>query len=154
MDSTRDTSNALEPLQIYSAMRGQIEHEDNLINARIIWMVIAQSFLFSSFATALNSPAPPSDQFFPALHNWLLWLIPGIGVSLSLLVGISIAASLRRLEELRLMFTRYRGPQEQAQFPPIESTTMADSLGPLPPILIPCLFIASWTALLLRHAFE
>ena len=56
------TSNVLEPLQIYSAMRGQIEHEDNLINARIIW--------------------------------------------------------------------------------------------PLPPILIPCLFIASWTALLLRHAFE
>src|SRR3954454_204549 len=119
MDSPRDKCDVLEPLQMYSAMRGQVEHEDNLINARIIWMVIAQSFLFTSFATALNSPARPPDQFFPALHNWLLWLVPGIGVALSLLVGISVRTSLRRLRELRAMFSKYRGPNEQAQFPPI-----------------------------------
>jgi hypothetical protein len=154
MGDNHDDPHALEGLQIYSVIRAQIEHEDNLINARVIWMVISQSFLFTSFATALNSPAKTEDQFFPKLHTWLLWLVPGVGIALSCLVGISILSSLHRLRATRDFFAHYPTDKRNDRFPPIESTTLHDSIGPVPPVTIPVVFILAWGALLLQHAFE
>ena len=34
----------------YKLIRGQIEHEDNLIGTRLNWFMASQSFLFSAYA--------------------------------------------------------------------------------------------------------
>ncbi len=50
--SFNDECNANE---FYHMSRGLIEHEDDLINQRVTWNLVAQGFLFVAFATIFSS---------------------------------------------------------------------------------------------------
>jgi hypothetical protein len=43
--------------QCYELYRGQIQHEDMLLNQRVTWIVTSQAFLLGTYVFLLNSPA-------------------------------------------------------------------------------------------------
>ena len=40
----------------YRLIRSQIEHEDELVNLRVVWQLLVQSFFFSAYAMLLDAP--------------------------------------------------------------------------------------------------
>ena len=46
MESPTDIKDILPSTEIYKTTRGQIEHFENAINVRVIWLSIGQSFFF------------------------------------------------------------------------------------------------------------
>jgi hypothetical protein len=52
----------------YTFLSEEMRHEDNLINARIPWLVNSQSFLFGAFATTLNGGAQPKFPIYAKLN--------------------------------------------------------------------------------------
>jgi hypothetical protein len=49
--------------QYYDRIRSQIEHEDELINLRVVWQLLAQSFFFSTYASAANCTEGSEKRF-------------------------------------------------------------------------------------------
>lgn len=58
-----NTSTTVEELSRddYVFLREEMRHEDDLINARLSWLINSQSFLFGAFAITLNGS--PSSKF-------------------------------------------------------------------------------------------
>jgi hypothetical protein len=50
--------------QYYDRIRSQIEHEDELINLRVVWQLLAQSFFFSTYASLLNVDKQAKSVWF------------------------------------------------------------------------------------------
>jgi hypothetical protein len=63
--------------QYYDRIRSQIEHEDELINLRVVWQLLAQSFFFSTYASLLNVEQAKSVLFHQE-QEVLFWLVPSI----------------------------------------------------------------------------
>ncbi len=57
------------------ALRRRIEHEDNLVNQRLSWLVASQAFMLTAFAILLNAPL---NSLIPAYYaaNHLLVSAP------------------------------------------------------------------------------
>ena len=68
---------------LYNALREQWTHEDNLINHRLMWLILSQGLLFTAYGT-LNT-----DQ-----HRWLVIGFPVFGMAVSAVIGVSIYAAL------------------------------------------------------------
>lgn len=55
----------LSRAECYDRIRNQIEHEDERVNLRVVWQLLAQSFFFSTYASFLTTTAQP-PLFSPA----------------------------------------------------------------------------------------
>ncbi len=86
----------------FELLRSRIEHEDQLVNHRLGWMLAFTGFLFTayslSFAPAVNLLRVPDDQGqqITLIKEQIRWLrlvfaITGVGVSFAALVGIMAA---------------------------------------------------------------
>ncbi len=85
-------------MQVWRDLRSQIEHEDGLVNQRLLWMLAFSGFLFASFGYSLSAEATlvTAENGDPlgiegALES-IHWMrqaicIAGIGVGLSALFG-------------------------------------------------------------------
>jgi hypothetical protein len=51
-----DAQHSLSPVDLYHLVRSQIEHEDNLVSARLSWLLASQSCVFTAYAITLNGP--------------------------------------------------------------------------------------------------
>ncbi len=78
---------------LYRALREQWTHEDNLINHRLMWLILAQGLLFTAFGTLSAGKA-----------RWLIYGFPLFGMTVALVIGISIAAAQRACEEIQRRF--------------------------------------------------
>ncbi len=58
MDSGRDSKNSPDDraslVQDWQRVRSAIEHENDLINQRLTWLLVSQGFIFGAFGVALN----------------------------------------------------------------------------------------------------
>lgn len=68
---------------LYNALREQWTHEDNLVNHRLMWLILSQGLLFTAYGT-LNV-----DK-----HRWLVIGFPAFGMAVSAVIGVSIYAAL------------------------------------------------------------
>lgn len=84
----------------YHLIRSQIEHEDELVNLRVVWQLLVQSFFFSAYATLLNAPQEAKKVFFERLQELLTWLIPTAGLLAGLLTFVSIFTALQTVRFL------------------------------------------------------
>lgn len=99
------TDNEKDDITIYQAFRGQLEHEDNLINQRVSWLVGSQSFLFVPYVLLVTAaPNTPIGEIL-ALKNELSMVIVSIGILSCLAIGFGIYAA---LEARRIIMERYR----------------------------------------------
>lgn len=72
---------------LYHALREQLTHEDNLVNHRLMWLILSQGLLFTAYGTL------SIDK-----HRWLVYGFPLFGMAVATVIGISIFAALRATE--------------------------------------------------------
>ena len=96
MDETTKQDDASPNLEsLYKLIREQIQHEDNLVNQRLTWLLGIEAFLFAGFA-ALSAVQNPTD-----LQKRLPFCVAILGGIFALLSIFSIDAAFRSLKRLR-----------------------------------------------------
>ena len=80
---TDKQAQTLPDWDLYHALREQWTHEDNLVNHRLMWLILSQGLLFTAFGTLTIDK-----------HRWLVIGFPAFGMAVALVIGISIFAAL------------------------------------------------------------
>lgn len=132
-------------LELYRILRGGIEHEDQLINHRLSWLVSSQAFMLTAFAISLNAPVLFVNPVYAKLNRLLYTLLPFTGLISSLLIYPSILGAVLALRKLR---RHVRGHALEG-LPPIHGTRLTVLLGHCGPLLIPWVFIITWILLMI-----
>src|SRR4051812_4776788 len=94
-----NTDNATKGAEEYKVIRSQIEHIDNALNQRVVWLVIAQSFFFSGYAILINGK--PQKPELDQIHNSLLFIFPIAALLTVLFTGIDVYNSIKYMRGLR-----------------------------------------------------
>ena len=126
------------------ALRRQIEHEDDLINQRLSWLVASQAFLLTAFAISLNAPQIPRSAGYAASSQMLVRLLPVAGIACILILGLTVCGAIWSMAELRELAGRKAGPDDL----PIHSRPAIRRLGLAAPVAIPCVFLILWISLI------
>jgi hypothetical protein len=149
-------SGDLTRVELYDRLKAQIEHEDELINIRVVWQLLAQSFFFSTYATLLNAKGEAKSQLFVQQQEFLLWAVPVVALIAGLLASISIYTSIYTIEELGTMYRNYLEGQRTDNdrttklFPPIQGPEAIRNWARVAPIGLPLLFVLTWLGILSR----
>jgi len=141
---------AVSSLDQYRMVRQQIEHEDNLVNQRLSWLLSSQSFLFTAYAISLNGPAIIRSKTLESTVGLLIVLLPLVAILSALLIGLTVWAGMWTMQKLRRKYAKLFEATFRDEIPPIQSTGGALFLGHFAPIFLPALFIVIWLLLMLR----
>src|SRR5258706_2806582 len=82
----------------YVRLREEIRHQDNLINARLSWLVSSQSFLLNGFAVALNGSARSLLPIYAKLNVILVASLPVAGLVTDLSSHLKMWVAVFRLK--------------------------------------------------------
>jgi hypothetical protein len=96
---------------LYRALREQWTHEDNLVNHRLMWLILSEGLLFTAYGTLSTAK----------LH-WLVFGFPFFGMTVAGVIGVSIFAALDATDEIRRQF-------EEAQLGSLCSLTPDRRIG-------------------------
>src|ERR1700710_2479377 len=96
----------MDIIDLYKVTRGQIEHVDNTISQRIIWLIISQSFFFSGYAILVTGN--PNDIMLLGQQHTLLLLFPISALVMNVISLIDIVAGTIYLRKLRIDFNKKR----------------------------------------------
>jgi len=150
-----DHAGEVSRAEYYGLIRSEIQHEDNLINQRVIWQIISQAFIFGAYATLLNAPKEAKSPLFEGAQSLLLWIFPIAGLAVGLLTFASIMSSVRTISHLCGLYEEYsqsragKDPSSKL-FPDIQGPQHLRRWAQLPPVLIPILFTVAWCIVLIR----
>src|ERR1044072_1401032 len=87
--------------QLLTEIRRRIEHEDNLLNQRVSWIVSSQAFLLTGYAILLNAPIELRTEHYVRDHALLMKLIPITSICITLLLWIAMLAGIGAMRALR-----------------------------------------------------
>lgn len=133
---------------IYTVTRTQIEHYDNSVNQRVIWLSIGQSFFFNVYAMLVTAKAPTPPLF--AKQQMLAVIFPIAALLVAVFTLVDVIAGLLYLRKLRLNYKGVTdGSSKENLYPMINGNKRDRFFQRLSPIMIPILFIATWLYLLL-----
>jgi hypothetical protein len=147
----QDSQPELSVADLYARVRGQIEHEDNLITQRLNWFLTSQSFLFTAFAIVFNG-SPPSGPRNVGIRAMLLAVIPIISIIAGLLILIAIFAGVIVMRDLRGWFKKYESRAKSIGLPLIQDRRSTRIMGMFAPVILPISFMVIWTLLAIRAA--
>ena len=88
-------------LREYTFLREEIRHQDNLVNARLSWLVSSQSFLLSGFAVTLNGSAQSLLPIYAKLNVILVTSLPVAGLVTDVASYLTIWAAISRMGNIR-----------------------------------------------------
>jgi hypothetical protein len=108
----------------FRLLRNVVEHEDNLLNYRFSWLIVAQSFLLAACVSSKYYP-------FPAVVA---------GLASTVLTYVSLVAAVSALHRLRIQV----GPRFDEFYPHLMSRSLLHFLGILGPITVPPVFLVVW----------
>lgn len=140
----------ITPDQYYSIVRGQIEHEDNLIGQRLSWFVAAQSFLFTAYAITVSNSGPNHTGPVIERMRLLLWLIPLTAILTCVLIYATIIAGSLAIVALHRLYHNYVDHAATTGLPPVQGYRRTQILGQAAPMLMPLVFLTVWVLLLVR----
>ncbi len=129
-----------------TALRSRIEHEDNLVNQRLSWLVGSQAFLLTAFAISLNGGPELKPPAYASANHALVALLPFAGMACILILWLTLAGALWSMAALRAQADKITQPGEF----PIHSRRPIRWLGFAAPFAIPAVFLALWLVLLTR----
>ena len=135
---------AVAAIDYYRLLRGQLEHEDNLITQRLSWFLASQSFLFTAFAIILNGPM--TSRFGDREPMTVFRLIPVTAIALGVLIWLAILAGISAMRRLRALAD---ARSDLSEFPPLHGLALRRRMGLAAPVLLPPIFVAVWCVLLL-----
>jgi hypothetical protein len=127
-------------------IQARLNHEDDLINQRISWLVNSQSFLLTAYAITLNGLAADSGRPQAAIQLKLLELLPMAGIASVILVVAAMIGGLFAMSELR-RFAATKYPKDRLF---VISKPTIQFLGVSAPTLIPLVFLIIWLAIYRR----
>jgi hypothetical protein len=143
----------LSQAQYYDRIRDQIQHEDELVNLRVVWQLLAQSFFFSTYASLLTVKGEAKNLLYGVEQDVLLWLVPIAALLAGILTCLSVFTSLANVNHLRNRYHSYAASRKEDQtaqlFPPIQAPDRIRKLAQLTPIGLP-LFILAWAIVFIR----
>ena len=127
----------------YKAVRDEIAHEDNLAGTRLNWFIASQAFLLSALAVAHTGKeqTPPNlrnDFYFP--------LVPLLAIASCILILLGIiggAVAIRRWRRLLNQMIR-----QDPALPAIGRDGWIMRFGWSAPLLLPIIFLAAWSYVL------
>ena len=128
----------------YKILHDEIFREHQLISNRLTWYVTSQSFLMTVYAIVLGKD---NQGAFMAR-----WLIPSLGLLISVSILFSIYAALRAMADTKDRITPLAQEPEFKDLPVCGEKPWVHFLGMLPPRVIPVLFLVTWL-LLLGHSW-
>ena len=135
------------PLQEFAFLREEIRHQDNLINARLSWLVSSQSFLLSGFAVTLNGSAQSLLPIYAKLNVILVTSLPVAGLVTDLASYLTIWAAIHRMTTIRHL----AGSAHPPHLPSVQADVRTRRLGLAGPVLIPVIFLAVWLAIIVER---
>src|SRR5690348_2032029 len=100
-------SGDLSRAEYYGLIRSQIEHEDELVNLRVVWQLLVQSFFLTAYATPLNAKDPAKTPVFEQEQQLLTWLLPVAAWVAGLLTFVSIITAMKTIRHLRELYEAY-----------------------------------------------
>jgi hypothetical protein len=141
--------------EYYQFIKQQIDHQDNLVNQRVIWQIIAQAFFFGAYATLMNAPKEAKGPLFDAEQRLLLWVLPMAGLLAGLLTYVGIVSSLKTIGYLRKLYDEYshgKAPTDPSSrlYPPMQGPSHLRRWASVAPILMPIVFALTWVVVLGR----
>ncbi|MFM2069190.1 MAG: hypothetical protein RLZZ584_4099 [Pseudomonadota bacterium] len=89
LSSSASSSSPPADWDLYRALREQWTHEDNLVNHRLMWLILSQGLLFTAYGTLSTAK----------LH-WLVFGFPFFGMTVAGVIGVSIYAALEATAEI------------------------------------------------------
>jgi len=134
--------------EVYKVIRQQVEHVDNNLGQRVVWLVIAQSFFFSGYASLINGkPAKPELDL---IHGALIKILPIAGMLTVLFTFVDVIASILYMRSLRKKYEASLNEdiEMDSSYPNITGSKLQRIFLHTSPILIPSLFIVLWSILL------
>ncbi len=79
--------------ELYRALREQWTHEDNLVNHRLMWLILSEGLLFTAYGTLST-----------AKMHWLVFGFPFFGMAVAGVIGVSIFAALDATDEISRLY--------------------------------------------------
>ena len=134
-------------VQDYTFLREEIRHQDNLINARLSWLVSSQSFLLSAFAITLNGSARSLLPIYAKLNVVLVTLLPVAGIVTDVGSYLTILAAILRMMKIRGL----AGDSHPLHLPSVQADCFTRRLGLSGPVLIPVVFLTVWLAIIVER---
>ena len=147
LDPVRE--NAFEPSDVplvlaQIARLGEVlKAEFDLVAARMSWLVIAESFIFSAFATVGASYRP--DHPLGGVLRYLAWVLPFVGMFLAACVFVAIFAAVSAVGALKRQRDRMMaGLPPQLRIDLISARSRQEWWGNLPTLVIPPVLFLIW----------
>ena len=126
------------------AIRHRIEHEDNLVNQRLSWLVGSQSFLLTAFAILLNGPQQLRMPHYAGVSNAMVGLLPWVGLGCVAVLWLTLWGAIWSMKKLREEAAKVKDPGDL----PVHSIAAIRMLGLAAPVVIPALFLMLWIVVL------
>jgi len=126
--------------QSLETIRRRIEHEDNLMNQRVSWIVSSQAFLLTGYAILLNAPLQFRSEQFVRSHALLMKLIPLTSICVTVLLWFGILAGILAMRDLRSCAEKYHGYESSH----IQGRPLTRVIGLATPALVPVVFLFTW----------
>ena len=122
-----------------------LKAEFDLIAGRMSWLVIAESFIFSAFATVMASYRPDHPRVGALLY--LAWVLPLVGMFLAVCVFVAILAALFAVDTLKNQRDRMMaGLPVQLRIDLISTWSRTQWWGNLPAYGLPPVLFLVWAA--------
>ena len=128
-------------------LREEIRHQDNLVNARLSWLVSSQSFLLSGFAVSLNGSALSLSPVYAKLNAILATSLPVAGLVTVVASYLTIWAAIPRMAKIRHL----AGSSHPSHLPSVQAEACLRRMGLAGPVLIPVVFLAVWLAIVVER---
>jgi len=133
----------------YVFLREEMRHEDNLINARLSWLVNSQSFLFGAFAITLNGSAQSKFPMYARLNVILVTWLPVAGILAVAASYMTIWAAILHIRRVRRL-ARGKHPPHLL---PLHGEVSIGRMGLSGAVLTPMIFLAVWLAVIVQTWF-
>jgi hypothetical protein len=146
MENLLLTDDLTLPLSDYILLREEIRHQNNLLNARLSWLVNSQAFLLSGFAVTLNGTALSFPPIYTDLNRLLVASLTIAGLITDIVSYATIWAAILRMRNIRCLAHNSHPPN----LPTVQAGALERRLGLAGPVLIPIIFLAVWTAIIVR----
>ena len=134
----------------YIFLREEMRHEDNLINARLSWLVNSQSFLFGAFAITLNGSVQSKFPIYAKLNVILVTWLPIAGILAVTASYLTIWAAILHIKRVR----RLAHGKYPPHLLPLHGEIFTGRMGLSGAVFIPIIFLAVWVAVILKIHFE
>jgi hypothetical protein len=127
----------------WKRVRSAIEHENQLTNHRITWLLNSQGFLFAAFALIFQASTKMDvKDELRGFYQVILSGLAAIGIGVSLYLHLAIRAAEIQHEILRQWWNKRIGDR-YSNHPPISGTNWF--LQVLPSSSFPFLFVVFWS---------